>query len=172
MINSGTAVDYVSGGPRPSTQCHPPASRGNEPDEFAALIPETCWRGDQTWHRHHPFGGFPDRHLAEATATGATLEATNLGFADLRRRKPGKRLPGNTNLAKANLKGADLRKANLTFATLRGMNMQDSDLRNANLEGANFENANLESARLGDATLDGVQLENTICLAKKAGSCP
>jgi hypothetical protein len=61
----------------------------------------------------------------------------------------------NSDLRRANLKGAELQKANLQSARLASANLEGADLLEANLFEADLNNANLRGADLGLADLRG-----------------
>ena len=65
---------------------------------------------------------------------------------------------GGANLRGANLGGAYLRDANLGGADLRGANLGGADLRDADLRDADLRDADLRGADLGDADLEGAYL--------------
>jgi uncharacterized protein YjbI with pentapeptide repeats len=93
-----------------------------------------------------------------ATATQAAL--TVIG-----RRKPG---PGDGDLTRADIRGANLSGANLLKADLNGADLSGAYLFNATLSGADLNHANLSNAvlsradlndaHLGDANLNGADL--------------
>lgn len=71
-------------------------------------------------------------------------------------------LSGDTNLAGANLEGADFRGAYLERADLTGANLEGADLRRAELAGASLRRANLEGAFVDiDTDLLGACLAET-----------
>ena len=107
--------------------------------------------------------------LRRAYLQGASLEGTNLHFANLRAANlQGASLQGanlqmsnleDASLQGANLQGAYPRNANLVRAKLNGANLQGADLFLANLEEAQLRGANLEGAQLEEAKLEGAYLE-------------
>jgi uncharacterized protein YjbI with pentapeptide repeats len=65
----------------------------------------------------------------------------------------------NTDLRRADLRGAQLQGANLTGAQLEQANLAGAQLEQANLENAQLQQANLENAQLQQANLENAQLQ-------------
>jgi hypothetical protein len=74
------------------------------------------------------------------------------------RRKPG---PGDVDLLRANIPGADLSNANLGGANLSGANLFRAHLSNANMSGANLSDVDLRGAILLRTDLKGAILLGT-----------
>lgn len=88
---------------------------------------------------------------------GCDARETELKRADLR----GARLAG-ADLSRATLHGANLSGADLTGAKLAGANLNRADLRQAKLAGADLSNALLYGARLDGADLTGADLSSVL----------
>ncbi len=86
--------------------------------------------------------------LTHANLLDASLNATDLSYADL----------CGADLQNVNLRGANLTGVNLTHANLKGANLQDANLTGANLSGVNFSNANLSQTNLTRTNLEATNL--------------
>ena len=147
-------------------------------DLIEANLREADLRGAKLWGANLSGANLSGAKLWGANLSGANLNGANLsgtvggkfdwdptangsgrsrGWADL-----------NTDLSRANLRGANLMEANLSGANLIGANLSEADLfeanlseadlSGANLRGADLIGANLSEANLGGAILSGATL--------------
>ncbi|MDJ0581233.1 pentapeptide repeat-containing protein [Crocosphaera sp.] len=102
----------------------------------------------------------PNAYLVKIKLCGATLNNSNLKYADLRGANLEYAKLESANLEYANLFQAKLQNANLFQAKLQNANLFQAKLQNADLRLANLQNANLLKTKLQNAKLESAKLQN------------
>jgi uncharacterized protein YjbI with pentapeptide repeats len=140
----------------------------SDADLIEANLREADLRGADLWGAN-----LREADLRGAKLWGANLRGANLNGANLSGTVGGKfdwdptangsgRSRGwadlNTDLSRANLRGANLREANLRGAFLIEANLRGANLIGANLSGTDLWGADLSEANLSEADLSGANL--------------